>query len=284
MHDTLSLHFLGTGNAGAVSLGCSSAVLERPGRPLLMIDCGHDSLHRFRHRHAGTLPPALFVTHPHLDHIGGLEGLFYAARFDSNGHEPVRLFVPVPLIEWLHKRIADYPNILAEGDANFWDAFQLIPVSDSFWHAGLRFSVFPARHHRHLSAFGLALEGRFVYTGDTRPIPEILNRYATGGETVFHDCALQGNPSHTGLTDLVEAYDDEQRKRLVLYHFESAEAGQALAHSGYRVAWPGDSFTFAVQDSTSADTPQGLAGESTNADLSVLATLTGDGPLVPENA
>ena len=34
------------------------------------------------------------------------------------------------------------------------------------------------------------------------PIPEVLERFAAGGETVFHDCALHGNPSHTGLADL----------------------------------------------------------------------------------
>lgn len=253
MQTDFELRFLGTGNSSAEGLGCSSAVLERAGKPLLMIDCGHDSLGRYRARYADALPSAIFITHPHLDHIAGLEGLFYAARFDPGCTAPIRLYVPVPVIEWLHKRVADYPNILAEGGANFWDGFQLIPVSERFWHAGLQFSVFPARHHQFQTAYGLALQGRFVFTGDTRPIPEVLNRFAGSGETVFHDCALQGNPSHTGVDDLARCYSEEYRRRLVLYHYESFEAGEALATRGYRVARPGDGFALGLIDSKNVD-------------------------------
>ena len=41
------LHFLGAGAAHAVELGSSAAVLERDGEPLLLIDCGPDTLDRY---------------------------------------------------------------------------------------------------------------------------------------------------------------------------------------------------------------------------------------------
>ena len=50
------------------------------------------------------------------------------------------LYVPVPLIATLQRRLADYPNLLAEGGSNFWDVFQLVPVSESFWHRQLLFN------------------------------------------------------------------------------------------------------------------------------------------------
>ena len=68
-----ALRFLGVGNANALSLGSSAAVLERDGVPLLLIDCGPDTLHSYLARY-GQLPPALFITHAYLDHVAGLEG------------------------------------------------------------------------------------------------------------------------------------------------------------------------------------------------------------------
>ena len=237
----LTLHFLGVGNARALTLGSSAAVLEVGGEPLLLIDCGPATLDTYLAAY-GRLPPALFITHPHLDHIGGLEGLYYKLATRASPAPPVKLYVPVSLIPTLQRRLADYPNLLAEGGSNFWDVFQLVPVSERFWHGEMAFSVFPARHHEYLSAFGLALEGVFLYTGDTRPIPEVVNRYATRGEWIFHDCALRGNPSHTGVDDLRREYTPEQLVRMVLYHYESAEAGAALAAQGLRIAAPGQRY------------------------------------------
>lgn len=236
-----TLRFLGVGNANARSLGSSAAVLERDGAPLLLIDCGPNTLHTYLSRY-GTLPPALFITHAHLDHIAGLEGLFYRLATTQPPPQPPMLFVPVALVPVLQRRLADYPNLLAEGGRNFWDVFRLVPVSERFWHLDLYFDCFPVRHHDWLSAFGLALQGRFLYTGDTRPIPEVLNRYASQGEPIFHDCALSGNPSHTGLADIRAQYKEEQWRRMVFYHYESEVAGECIARDGFRIAGSGECF------------------------------------------
>jgi ribonuclease BN (tRNA processing enzyme) len=42
-----TLHFLGVGAAHAVELGSSAVVLERDGAPVLLIDCGPDTLDRY---------------------------------------------------------------------------------------------------------------------------------------------------------------------------------------------------------------------------------------------
>ena len=102
----------------------------------------------------------------------------------------------------LQARVADYPQVLAEGGANFWDAFSLVPVSRGFWHERVWFDVFPTRHHAPMTSFGLALRGSVVWTGDTRPIPEILAAFAAHGEVVAHDCVVSGNPSLAGIEDL----------------------------------------------------------------------------------
>jgi ribonuclease BN (tRNA processing enzyme) len=235
-----SLRFHGVGNAAAVAtLGSAMATIERGGAPWLTIDCGAEGLAAFA-AHYGHMPRALFITHTHFDHVGGFERLFSAIYFDPAQRERTRVYVPAGVLPLLHQRVGEYPNVVAEGGANFWDAFQLIPVGQAFWHEGLRLESFEVRHHFPGTAFGLRLRGSVVWTGDTRPIPEKLKFVADAGELIAHDCALHGNPSHSGIEDLEREYPRELLDRCMLYHYASAQDGDALAARGFRVARPGD--------------------------------------------
>lgn len=247
----LQLHFLGVGSAQAVELGSSGAVLERDGAPLLLIDCGPDTLTRYADVYK-SVPRAVYLTHTHMDHVAGLERLFYRIYFDAALNGSVRLFAHAALIPYLQGRIADYPNVIAEGNANFWDAFRLIPCSRGFWHEGLWFDVFPTRHHAPMTSFGLALRGAFAWTGDTRPVPEQLAHYAGTREVIAHDCALAGNPSHTGVDDLEREYAPELRERLVVYHYGSEADGAAIQQRGYRIARAGERLALPSPDANAS--------------------------------
>jgi ribonuclease BN (tRNA processing enzyme) len=231
------LRFLGVGDAHAGALGASAAVLERNAQPLLLIDCGPGTLDRYLATY-GASPQALFITHAHLDHVGDMELLFARLWFDERIRAGTRVFVHATVLPWLHGRIADYPRVAAEGGVNFWEPFQLMPCTRGFWLDGCWFDVFATRHHMPGTSCGLALEGCFAYTGDTRPIPETLAVRAAHGELVVHDCGLAGNPSHTGVDDLAREYPQDLRARLLLYHYASAEDGAAMAERGYQVAKP----------------------------------------------
>ncbi|THD09592.1 MBL fold metallo-hydrolase [Rhodanobacter lindaniclasticus] len=232
------LHFLGVGAAHATALGASAAVLERAGEPMLLIDCGPGTLDRYTASY-GTLPDAVFITHTHMDHVAELEQLFIRLWFDPVRRGRMRLFTHAALVPWLQTRVADYPGALAEGGVNFWEAFQLVPCSRGFWLDGCWFDVFATRHHVPGTSYGLALDGSFVYTGDTRPIPEVLARHAGGAALVAHDCGLVGNPSHTGIDDVAREYPEALQRQLLLYHYGSVADGDALAARGFRVAMPG---------------------------------------------
>jgi ribonuclease BN (tRNA processing enzyme) len=236
---TLALRFLGVGSAQAPELGSACGVIEHDGRPLLMIDCGAEALSAYLDRY-GEPPRAIYITHTHMDHVAGLERLFYKIYFDDARRGQVRLYAHAALIPLLQARVADYPEVLAEGGANFWDAFRLVPLSRGFWCDGFWFDVFATRHHAPGTSYGIALAGSFVWTGDTRPVPEMLAAHAARGELVAHDCALHGNPSHTGLEDIEREYPAELRSRLMLYHYASESDALAMESHGLRVARRGD--------------------------------------------
>ena len=197
MSDVLHLRFLGVGNAAAHELGNAAAVLEDDvGAPLLLIDCGPTVLPGYVDQYA-TLPEALFITHTHLDHVGGLENLFYRLACEQTALPPVRLYVPAAIVERLHRLLGEEPFKLAEGGMNFWDRFQLVPVGDHFWHAGRLFDVFTVDHHGYRSAFGLALADYFLYTGDTRPIADVLAPPANACFTTARWTATPRTPAST---------------------------------------------------------------------------------------
>lgn len=247
------LRFHGVGNASAIELGSPMATIERDGAPWLTIDCGSEGLSACL-SHYRRPPRALFVTHTHLDHVGGFERLFVSEYFDPARRGRMPVYVPATVLPLLHQRVGAYPNVLAEGGANFWDAFHVIPVGDAFWHDGVRLEVFPVRHHWPETAYGLRLRGSVVWTGDTRPIPEMLRKHADAGELIAHDCGLHGNPSHSGVDDIEREYAPEVLSRCVLYHYASAADGEALAARGHRVARPGEVFALAEPSAERAGT------------------------------
>jgi ribonuclease BN (tRNA processing enzyme) len=249
-----SLRMQGVGNAAAVELGSAMATIERDGEPWLTIDCGSEGLSNYLTQY-DEAPQAVFVTHTHLDHVAGFERLFVANQFDEARRGRMRLYVPAALVPLLHQRVGDYPNALAEGGVNFWDAFHVIPVGASFWHDGVRLEVFATRHHWPDTAFGLRLHGSLVWTGDTRPIPEQLAKFADDGELIAHDCALHGNPSHSGIDDLEREYPRDLLDRCLLYHYASREDGEALAARGYRVVHPGELVALTDPTAMRADAP-----------------------------
>jgi ribonuclease BN (tRNA processing enzyme) len=246
------LHFLGVGAAHAVELGSSAVVLERGGVPMLLVDCGPDTLDRYMAAY-DALPPAIFITHTHMDHVAGLERLFIKLWFDEHLRGTTRIFIHAGLLPWLQMRVADYPSALAEGGVNFWEAFRLIPCTRGFWLDGLWFDVFATRHHVPGTSYGLALHGSLVYTGDTRPIPEVLAHRAGGGEIIAHDCSLVGNPSHTGIDDIEREYPAALRSQLLLYHYGSIADGTELAARGYRIASAGERVALTAPPTPRAD-------------------------------
>ena len=242
-----TIKFLGVGGAAQTDLGhaavvvsCSNKLGQNTETHHLLVDCGPGTLNRYI-AEMGELPRAVFITHCHMDHIADLEQVFFRCWFNKPRIRP-KLFVPLSLVTLLHRRLADYPGTLAEEGIAFWEGFQLIPVSDRFLLHGMNFCVYAARHHAPNSAFSLHLPGVFFYSGDTRPVPELLNHCVNNGELIFHDACIEGNPSHTGISDLLTSYSEALRRRMFVYHYAKPSDIAVFNEHKINAVAPGDHF------------------------------------------
>jgi len=72
---------------------------------------------------------------------------------------------------------------------------------------------------------------------------------------VLHDCALHGNPSHSGIDDLEREYPPELLARCRLYHYASVEDGAALEARGHRIVRADDVIPLAEPTAAMAPLP-----------------------------
>jgi len=248
MQNILTVRFLGVGDASQQALGHAAIVVEcgeENSKNNLLVDCGPRTISSYFDVY-NELPSAVFITHCHLDHIADLEVFFIKTWFSGRENFRPKLFVPVSIIPLLHQRVATYPGVLAEGGVNFWDAFQLIPVSDSFEYSSFVFHLFPARHHGANSAFSLCVQDAFFYSGDTRPVPEVIEYHVTENTQIFHDCSVIGNPSHSGIDDILREYKPATIERMFFYHYHSEKDIPAFDVQNMKVVKPGQVFNFPV--------------------------------------
>lgn len=253
MQTLLTVRFLGVGDASQEALGHASIVVEcntENSKNNLLVDCGPGIIQSYVETY-NELPSAVFITHCHLDHIADFEVFFIKTWFSGREHFRPKLFVPVSIIPLLHQRVATYPGVLAEGGVNFWDAFQLIPVSDSFEYGSCIFHVFPARHHGANSAFSVCVQDAFFYSGDTRPVPEILEHHVSEKTQIFHDCSVIGNPSHSGIDDIFREYQPATIERMLFYHYHSKKDISAFDKKNMTAVTSGQIFHFSVNPSIS---------------------------------
>lgn len=197
----------------------------------LLLDCGSDV--RFSLRERGYTckdVDALYISHAHADHVGGMEWLAFSTYFGPHAKRRA-LFcsasVATPL--WNQSLRGGLESLEGKA-ADLTEYFDLrrVPKNGHFLWEGIRFELIQVVHimaERIIKhSYGLMIregEGKKVFwTSDTQFCPNQINKFYNEADVILHDC-------ETGFKSGVHAHYDELttlsagiKRKMYLYHYQ----------------------------------------------------------------
>jgi len=232
----VKIKFLGVGSAFTTQEYYQSNMLitSRAGKNLL-IDCGGDARFSLREIgiHSGNLTEkidAVYISHLHADHIGGMEWLALSAYFSPGAKKP-SLFMEKQHMRdmWNHSLKGGLERI-QEKPAHLSDYFlcRQLEGHDSFLWEEIEFQLFRMPHvktdHNDHDSFGLLIrkDGNTCFiSADAQLRADFLSKIAGKTDLIFHDC--ETSPFKTS----VHAHYDELcglpadiKNKIWLYHYQ----------------------------------------------------------------
>lgn len=186
----------------------------------LLIDAGY-TIKNALHAQGMTIKDinAVFITHVHGDHVFGLERLAYESKFRYQTR--IALYYHESLYDELwHQTLKGSMGKHGDGEASLEDYFDLFPIAslecEIYSH---QFQLFQNKHTPGKPSFGININEKLFFSGDTTAIPEIISDLTF--DVGFHDVTLSPfNPVHASINSLIEKYPLDIRKKLYLMSYE----------------------------------------------------------------
>lgn len=234
----MRLKFIGSGGAFApISVGNSNMLLTENGKHML-IDCGITAPYILRDewKMSHNDIDAVWVSHLHADHVGGLEWLAFMRQFVPLKGEDGKIIKPkifgirevleelwnntlrggLESIEGRIMSMTEYfdcrPIVM---NSNFtWEGYKFIPVQTIHVMSGYIFRY----------SFGLMIENKsgkktFITT-DTQYAPYQLNNFYEQADLIFHDCETTPFRSHVHAHyEELRTLPTEIKNKTWLYHY-----------------------------------------------------------------
>jgi ribonuclease BN (tRNA processing enzyme) len=229
------IRFIGVGSQfSGQDLYQSNMVITTSSGKRLLVDCGGDA--RFSLAECGMSAQdldAVYLSHLHADHIGGMEWLALSTYFAQNPRR-LHLYGEQHLLEKLwdnslrggleclqmkRMTLADYftCHAVAEGAPFFWEGICFTMVKM------LHIVGTDCNHNSNGLLINSAESGSRTVFISTDAVfqPELLQKYAAEADLIFHDC--ETSPHKTGVHahyDQLRTLPAVMRQKIWLYHYQ----------------------------------------------------------------
>lgn len=249
----MKITFIGTGSAFTVDDNYQSNILiESSSKKMLLIDCGADARHALHERGlSGANIDAVYVSHLHSDHIGGLEWLAFTTLLMH--HHKLRLFIYKGLVEPLWENALKAGLSSLDGQAATLETyFDVFPIEHQFRWEEIDFKLVEVLHiidnNVVKPCFGLFIQtgnNNIFITTDTRFTPMQLKQYYESADIIFHDCETSEKKSgpHAHFLDL-KTLPEEIKQKMCLYSYNDGPLPDALENGFRGFVKKGQTFSF----------------------------------------
>lgn len=237
----MELKFIGTNAAFSLGPGHfhANALLESKNSQKMLIDCGSDarfSLTEMNYTYRDI--NALYVSHLHADHIGGIEWLVINAFFDPKCGK-INLFGNIEVLNELWDNSLSGGLSRVNGDNTNLETFFNVTYIEGEGHFTWEGSDFQLVSEKHVTTdtsmmpcYGLFFntgDKHVLFTADTQFNPAKLSGYFDKSDIIFHDC--ETSPNKTGVHATYEdlcTLDGNVKRKMWLYHYDSNHIPNAL--------------------------------------------------------
>jgi len=238
----MKLLFLGSASGLGVNAGnfqSNMLLITNSGKKLL-IDCGTDI--RFSLTKAKYKPDdidAVFVSHLHADHIGGLEWFALQRRYVCKIRKPMLIINKQLAVRLWNHSLSGGLQTLEHQEATLEDYFfvEAVEEGQSYNWEGMQLHLIRTIHvHSNeelVPSYGLEINYKgktFLITTDTQFTPELFSKYYQRATLIFHDCETSKTPStvHAHYNQLI-TLDPAVKAKTWLYHYNDGELPDAKA-------------------------------------------------------
>lgn len=211
-----------------------------------LIDCGASSpVGLKQHGLTSDDIDAIFVSHLHGDHFGGLPFLLLDCQFLSQRQRPLRLIGP----EGFADRLRLLHETMYPGTWEVLSRFKLeiteVPAGQERTIAGATVRTYEVLHPSGAPSLALrfVIDGRVVaFSGDTEWV-DVLREVAADADLFICDCTgyMDPSPTHINYRTFLEHRDTLRAKRIVLTHLgpKMLEASKSIDEPGVEFAVDG---------------------------------------------